>query len=134
MTKVLVVATSRKTRGGITAVLKLYEQSQMWQQYHCSWIGTHRDGNNLRKLWYLAKGFAQYVVLLPFYDIVHIHFSLPPSEKRKNLFFKIAKLLGKKTVIHLHCGTQINEIWCQFTRPCFFSVTEGLSFPRASKT
>jgi len=111
MTKVLVVATSRYTRGGITAVLKLYEQSVMWKQYHCRWIGTHRDGNTARKLWYHVKGFVQYIVLLPFYDIVHIHFSLPVSAKRKYPFFKLAKIMGKKTVIHLHCGSQIDEIW-----------------------
>lgn len=111
MPKVLVVSTSRYTRGGITAVLKLHEQSVMWKQYHCRWIGTHRDGSTARKLWYLVKGFAQYVVLLPFYDMVHIHFSLPVSAKRKYPFFKLAKILGKKTVIHLHCGSQIDEIW-----------------------
>lgn len=111
MTKVLVISTSRQTRGGITAVLKLYERSTMWQQYHCRWIGTHRDGNMMTKLWYLAKGFVQYLFLLPFYDIIHIHFSLNSSARRKYPFFKLAKALGKKTVIHLHCGSQIDEIW-----------------------
>ena len=111
MAKVLVIATSRKTRGGITAVLKLYEQSQMWQHYHCHWIGTHRDGGILCKLWYFIQALVQYVCLLSFYDIVHIHFSLPGSAERKYPFFKMAKVLHKKTVIHLHCGTQIDDIW-----------------------
>lgn len=111
MTKVLVVATSKKTRGGITAVLKLYEQSRMWSDYHCRWIGTHRDGSSIVKLWYVFTALLQYVVLLPFYDIVHIHFSLQTTAKRKLPFFKLAKALGKKTVIHLHCGSQIDEIW-----------------------
>jgi len=111
MTKVLVVATSRKTRGGITAVLKLYEQSQMWRQYHCRWIGTHRDGGMVRKFCYLVKGLTQYMVLLPFYDIVHFHLGMRPSAMRKYLFFKLAKLFGKKTVVHLHLGTQIDEVW-----------------------
>ena len=126
MTKVLVVATSRKTRGGITAVLKLYEQSWMWRQYCCQWIGTHRDGSNVRKIWYFVKGVAQYVVMLPFYDIVHIHFSLPPSEKRKYLFFKLAKMLGKKTVIHLHCGSQIDEIWSPLYQTMFEQCDCGI--------
>jgi len=111
MSKVLVIATSRKTRGGITAVLKLYEKSGMWKQYHCKWIGTHRDGNAFQKIWYFIKGFAQYLALLPFYDIVHIHFSLQVSTKRKFPFFKLARMFGKKTVIHLHCGAQIEKIW-----------------------
>lgn len=111
MIRVLVLSTSRKTRGGITAVVKLYEKSAIWKKYHCRWIGTHRDGNNLRKLWYWATAFMQYFVFLPFYDIVHIHFSLQTTAKRKYPFFKLAKAMGKKTVIHLHCGSQIDEIW-----------------------
>lgn len=111
MSRVLVVSTSRKTRGGITAVLKLYEQSEMWQQFHCRWIGTHRDGNSIRKIWYYAKGFIQLVLLIPFYDIVHFHISLDGTVKRKYPLFKIAELLGKKTIVHLHCGSQIDEIW-----------------------
>ena len=34
MPKVLVVATSRKTRGGITSVVKAHEQGEQWEQYH----------------------------------------------------------------------------------------------------
>lgn len=111
MPKVLVVSTSRKTRGGITAVLKLYEQSKMWRDYHCHWIGTHRDGNSVRKVWYYARACVQYIALLPFYNIVHFHFSLPTTAKRKYPLFKLARLLGKKTILHLHCGSQIDSIW-----------------------
>ena len=109
--RVLVVSTSRKTRGGITAVLKLYEQSEMWRKYHCRWVGTHRDGNSFRKIWYFARACVQYVFLLPFYDIVHFHISLPTTAKRKYPLFKLAKLFGKKTILHLHCGSQIDDIW-----------------------
>ena len=126
MPKVLVVSTSRYTRGGITAVVKLYEQSDMWKRYHCKWIGTQRDGNIARKLWYFVKGFSQYVVLLPFYDIVHIHFSLTTSAKRKYLFFKLAKLWGRKTVIHLHCGSQIDEIWSPVYQKLFEQCDCGI--------
>lgn len=111
MIKVLVVSTSRKTRGGITAVLKLYEQSTMWKNYRCRWIGTHRDGNSLRKMWYMVKGAIMYVLLLPFYDIVHFHISLETTVVRKYPLFRLAKCLGKKTIIHLHCGSQIDGIW-----------------------
>lgn len=126
MTRVLVIATSRKTHGGITAVLKMYEQSRMWQQYHCRWIGTHRDGGTLMKLWYLATAFVQYLFLLPFYNIVHIHFSLSTSAKRKYPFFRMAKLFGKKTVIHLHCGSQIDEIWSPVYQTMFEQCDFGI--------
>ena len=111
MTKVLVISTSRKTKGGITAVLKLYEQSPMWKEFQCKWIGTHRDGSVIRQLFYYFRAILQYIVCLPFYDIVHFHISLPNTVVRKYPLFKLAKLLDKKTIIHLHCGSQIDDIW-----------------------
>lgn len=102
MTKVLVVATSRKTRGGITSVVKAHETGEQWKKYHCKWIQTHRDGPPVRKLWYLITALLEYWVLLPFYDIVHIHIATTQSAKRKTLFFYPAKWLGKKTIFHFH--------------------------------
>ena len=102
MTKVLVVATSRKTRGGITSVVKAHEKGGQWKKYHCRWIETHRDKGALVKLAYLVRGWLEFAVLLPFYDIVHIHMSEPPSAVRKCLFMPLAKLAGKKVVVHFH--------------------------------
>jgi glycosyltransferase involved in cell wall biosynthesis len=102
MTKVLVVATSRKTRGGITSVVKAHEVGAQWAKYHCTWIPTHVDKGSLTKLLVLAWGLAKYMVLLPFADIVHIHVSEPNSAKRKLLFFRPAKWLKKKIVVHFH--------------------------------
>ena len=126
MAKVLVVSTSRKTHGGISEVLKLYERNQMWEKYHCRWIETHRNGSSCLKLWYLFKGLLEYIVYVPFYDIVHIHFSLPSSAKRKYTFFKIAKALRKKIVIHLHCGSQINNIWNPYYQKMFENCDCGI--------
>lgn len=102
MTKILVVATSRKTRGGITSVVKAHETGEQWKKYHCKWIETHRDGNPIRKLWYLFSALLQYLILLPFYDIVHIHIATTQSAKRKQLFFYPAKWMNKKIIFHFH--------------------------------
>jgi len=134
MIRVLVLSPSRYARGGIAAVLNLYKQSPMWKQFHCRWISTHRDGSNLRKLWYLFKGMAIYVVLLPFYDIVHIHFSLARSARRKYPFFRLAKLLGKKTVIHLHCGSQIDDIWNETYQDLFEQCDCGILLSESLKS
>lgn len=133
MIKVLVIATSRKTRGGVTAVLKLYEQSQMWQQCHCRWVGTHRDGGLLRKFCYMVKGLVQFLVLLPFYDIVHFHLGMRPSVFRKISFFKIAKLFGKKTVVHLHLGTQVDEVWNSLYQTMFEQCDCGILLAESIK-
>lgn len=100
--KVLVIATSRKTRGGITSVVKAYENSPLWDKFHCKWIETHRDGGAFTKLSYLLKGFLQFLLCVPFYDIIHIHTSEPPSALRKVLFMAVSKLLGKKVIVHFH--------------------------------
>lgn len=102
MTKVLIVATSRKTRGGITAVIKAHETGKQWKNFHCKWIETHRDGNAPRKLWYLFTALIEYILLLPFYDIVHIHIATAQSAKRKQLFFYPAKWMKKKIIFHFH--------------------------------
>ena len=99
MTRVLVVATSRKTRGGITSVVKAHETGEQWKKYHCRWIETHRDGPAWRKLWYLMTALLEYVVLLPFYDIVHIHIA---AVNRKIPFLFLALLFHKRIITHYH--------------------------------
>lgn len=102
MPKVLVVATSRKTRGGITSVVRAHEEGEQWKKYHCRWIETHRDGSCAVKLAYLLRAMLQYVFLLPFCDLVHIHVSEPISALRKLPFMALAKLWRKKTIVHFH--------------------------------
>ena len=109
--KVLVVATSSRTRGGITAVVNAFKTGDVWKKYHCRWIETHIDRSIAAKLWRFFISLTQFVFLIPFYDLVHIHFSLPLSAYRKYIFFRIAKLFRKKVIIHLHLGNQIESIW-----------------------
>lgn len=124
--KVLVVATGRKTRGGITAVLKAYEETEVWSRFHCHWVQTHRDGTIGKKIVYLLRAWIDFLIWLPFYDIVHLHFSLPISAKRKYPFFKLAQLLGKKTVVHLHCGDQLPDIWSPMYEKMFLQADKVL--------
>lgn len=100
--KVLVVATSRKTRGGITSVIKAHETGEQWKRFHCHWVQTHRDGPVWRKLLYLLGAFLDYAVRLPFYNIVHLHVSQPTTIWRKTPFLYFAKLLRKKVIVHFH--------------------------------
>lgn len=102
MSKVLVVATSRKTRGGITAVIKAHESGAQWKKYHCHWVQTHRDGPAWRKIAYFIVALLDYCVRLPFYDIVHIHMSQNVTARRKTVFMRFAKLCGKRVIVHFH--------------------------------
>ena len=114
MTKVLIVATSHKTRGGITSVINAHKKGKQWEEYHCKWIETHRDSGIIQKIWYLLRSLCIYFVLLPFYDIVHVHLSEPISAIRKCPFVWWAKLWGKKIIIHFHAfspDTTIRSRW-----------------------
>lgn len=102
MSKVLIIATSHKTRGGITSVIKAHQKGEQWKSFHCKWIETHIDKNGSLKLLYFCKGWIQFILNLPFYEIVHIHTSEPPSAIRKALFLWWAKLWKKKIIVHFH--------------------------------
>lgn len=100
--RVLILATSRKTRGGITAVVKAHETGEHWKQFHCHWVQTHRDGASWRKILYFISGLLNFLVRIPFYDIVHIHTADYGTEKRKRIFARLTKLFKKKLIVHLH--------------------------------
>lgn len=111
MIRVLIIATSKHTRGGITAVIKAQQLGEQWNKYHCKWIGYHVDRTYWIKVLYYLYAFILYCIHLPFYQIVHFQFSLTTDARRSYYFFKVAKWLGKKTIVHLHCGDQLPEIW-----------------------
>lgn len=100
--RVLIVATSRKTRGGITSVIKAHETGEQWKKFHCHWVQTHRDGPAWRKLLYFTTGMIDFLIRIPFYDIVHIHTADYGTEKRKRIFARLTKLFGKELIVHLH--------------------------------
>lgn len=102
MTRVLVVATSRKTRGGVTSVVKAHETGEQWLRFHCHWVETHRDGPMWRKLTYVACAAIDYIFRVPFCDIVHLHISQPTTIRRKRPFLMLAKFLKKKVLVHFH--------------------------------
>lgn len=102
MARVIVVATSRKTRGGITSVVKAHECGEQWKKFHCHWVQTHRDGAACIKLLYLVWAWCDFLFRIPFADIVHVHGTAGTSGKRKLLFLRVSKLLGKKTIFHFH--------------------------------
>lgn len=105
MIKVLVVATSRKTRGGITSVIKAHESGEQWKEYHCKWIPTHIDKSKTIKFFYAIRGFLLFLFYLPFYDIIHFHVSFQGSLTRKYYMSKIARLFKKKIIVHFHPPT-----------------------------
>ena len=102
MNRILIIATSRKTRGGITSVITAHEQGEQWKHYHCRWLETHSDSNLWVKVFLATSAFLRYIFILPFYSLVHIHTSEPASAFRKVPFMWWAKIWGKKTIVQFH--------------------------------
>lgn len=122
MKRVLIVATSRKTRGGITAVLRSWEKAGHWTEFQCYWVQTHRDGPAWRKYLYFAAGMTDFLLRIPFYDIVHIHTADYGTEKRKRVFARLTKFFGKKLIVHLHSSGaeySIGGVWKELYRYSF---------------
>ncbi|MDR2233232.1 MAG: glycosyltransferase family 4 protein [Tannerella sp.] len=110
MKRVLFIATSKNTKGGITSVISSYRQCKIWEKYKIRWLETHIDRNSYIKLLYVICSLILYCVIVWFYDIVHIHVGDIKSMRRKSVFFQIASWINKKTIIHLHIGDQIYKM------------------------
>lgn len=124
--KALVLGTSHKTKGGVTSVINMHAQCDFWRTYHIRWIETHIDKGVFWKLLFALKAFFQYISCIWFYDIVHFHIGELPSARRKFLFFIIAKLLRKKTVIHLHIGNQLDYLYTNWLYKILFMKANSI--------
>lgn len=94
----------RPPKGGVAQVLYNYEQFV----FPCFKCITNSGGTNkLRKLMKAIGGLLKMGCLLS-YDrsirIVHIHTASYNSFKRSSWFVRLAKLLGKRVIIHIHGG------------------------------
>lgn len=105
--KVLFVATSRKTMGGITSVLKRYEKMEIWEKFHCVWLETQINKGIFLKLWYMMKAYISMLFVVPKYDIIHFHTVPGRSITIQMPIFLYSLLWRKKNIIHIHVGNQL---------------------------
>lgn len=104
--KVIVLGPGRNTRGGISMVIKEYENTDLWKDFNCKWIETYIDKSNFQKIIYFLKGYISFILNIRTCNIVHIHISWSTTAKRKMFFFVLAKALNKKIILHLHSGAE----------------------------
>lgn len=123
--KVLIVATSRKTQGGISSVVKAHEKCSFWVDYKCRWLETHMDGSLLSKLAKAVTAYCLAILLIPQYSIVHIHLSEPPSALRKMPIFLLSKFYRKKVVVHFHSFSPETTINGKYNKLYTFLFTKA---------
>ena len=100
--RVLVVATSSKTRGGITAVINSYKTTKFWSEFNCVWVETHIDKTAIDKIIYFFRSLFKFILLLPTASLVHVHLSAPTSAKRKYPYLILAKFFKIPIIVHFH--------------------------------
>ena len=113
--KVITVATSSRTRGGITSVINAYRKTPLWTDWNMVWIETHIDRSKIAKLRILIKSIFIFLYHLPSTDLVHLHFSEPVSAIRKLLFVFLTKFFGKKLLVHFHAFSTDTSIRGRFS-------------------
>ena len=106
-TKVLFVATSRQTMGGISSVIKRYETMKFWKEHKCAWLETQVNKGIALKLWYMLKAYITMLFIVPRYDIIHFHTVPGRSITMQMPVFLYSLLWRKKTIIHIHVGNQL---------------------------
>lgn len=106
--KVLFLGVSKKTKGGMTAVLVSY--AKYIENMH--FIPTWKLGNQLTKGWYAFQAIVRmyiYLTLHPNVEIVHIHGAANASFNRCKLFISIAHRFHRKVILHEHAAD-----FCEF--------------------
>ena len=101
--KVLFLGVSKKTKGGMTAVLVSYDKYIENMRFIPTWM----LGNKAVKSWYALQALVRTWFLLTFdkrIKIVHIHGAANASFERCKLFINLAKKCGKKVILHEHAA------------------------------
>jgi glycosyltransferase involved in cell wall biosynthesis len=104
--KVIVLAPSRQSPGGVSEVLNIIFENWQSGAYELRQIDTQLDGGSLRKAWMALRAMMAYLAALARgdADLVHIHFAAGASIYRKSAFILISRLFGIPVVAHAHAG------------------------------
>ena len=102
--KVLMIGPARSVNGGISAVVNNYYKAGLDKKVQMQYIGTMEDGSKWHKLKVAMKALVQFIFTVSKFDLVHINMASDVSLYRKIPFICLAKVFGKKLVIHQHGG------------------------------
>lgn len=125
---VLMVGSVFKTTipggGGIQSVIASYNEYIENMRHLATWKPT----NKLNKAWFFFYHYLWLWFLLSFdrrIKIVHIHSADGPSLRRKLMIANVAKLMGKKVIIHMH-SANLKDIYAGGDDKTKRKIREGL--------
>ncbi len=102
-TDVLMVGTDPNSKGGISSVIRLYEEGGLFQRVR--FLASYTDGGFWKKLRYYGGFLMEYVQVLnqnKNIRLVHIHTASYGSFARKTWVILLAKLYRKNIALHVH--------------------------------
>lgn len=108
---ILMMGTDPRGAGGIASVSSAYQQAGLFDTVDLSgpsvtYVTTHREAPRWRTalLWANAVGALMMARVRHPVQIVHVHSASRGSFLRKSVLLWLARLLGCRTVFHLHGG------------------------------
>jgi glycosyltransferase involved in cell wall biosynthesis len=125
--KVLMVGADMASKGGVASVIRMYEQAGLFDRV--MFLASYSDGRALRKILFYLGFLLRYILLYltrPSVQIVHIHTSSYGSFFRKSIVVLLAKLFGKKSIIHMH-GAGFNVFYNKMPAPIRWYIRNVLN-------
>jgi glycosyltransferase involved in cell wall biosynthesis len=105
-TKILMLGTSPKTKGGVASVIKTYQESGLFSRWPITYLPTHVDGSLRKKFVSALCAWASFAgwLMREGHFILHVNSASGPSFWRKFLFMLPAFWTGTPVIFHLHGG------------------------------
>lgn len=88
-------------QGGISGVVKIWRESGFFPDDNLIYVSSASDISR-HKVITMLKGLFRYVTVLGGAGLVYIHTAAYTSFYRKSLFILLARLFGRKIVLHVH--------------------------------
>ena len=96
------LGTDTSAKGGISSVVRDYFEFGLMSRLNVEYVATYRDGSKSSKVLFFLRQFPKIVSRMISADIVHAHSAHGWSFRRLASLLYLAKILGKKTVLHSH--------------------------------
>lgn len=115
---VLMIGTDPDSKGGISSVIRMYADGGLFEQT-AAYLASYTDGGLIKKLTHYAGFMFNYVRTLlaqPNVRLVHVHTASYGSFLRKSLVILLAKMTGRKVVLHVH-GAEFHVFYGKMPAP-----------------
>jgi glycosyltransferase involved in cell wall biosynthesis len=106
MKRIVMIGSSRATRGGISSLVNVYFAAGLFERWNAEYLETHCDGSKPRKLRKALGAWLSFMARLVFGEValLHVHIASDASFWRKALFILPAHALGIPYLLHMHGG------------------------------